>query len=164
MDTLTVVGGNAIVSSGGTLGGASTATTLSGGMLEIMSGGQVAASNQIVFAGSGTLKLDNSQIFTSASPLSISGFGGPNHTDPDQIDLADIARSTAFVLAYTGSGLSSGTLTIGDFAGTHTASLLLFGHYTALNFQLSADSGGGTIVSDPPSEPTTSSLLAFVHS
>jgi autotransporter passenger strand-loop-strand repeat protein len=155
--TTVLGGGYEVVSSGGSIAGG----TIGGGTLEIMSGATANAAT-IGFSSSGTLKLDNSQAFTSASPLMISGFGGPSHTDPDRIDLANIAYATAQLVGYSGS-TQSGMLTITD--GIHTANLLLFGQYTAASFHLSKDGGTGTIVTDPPTDPTTSSMVAqLVHS
>jgi len=44
--------------------------------------------------------------------------------------------------------------------GTHSASILLLGNYTAASFNLGAESGGGTgtVVTDPP--VTNSGLIA----
>jgi hypothetical protein len=58
------------------------------------------------------LELDNSQAFTSASPLTISGFGGPSHTDPDWIDLANIAYATANLVGYSGNTQSKASSSI----------------------------------------------------
>jgi hypothetical protein len=121
------------VLSGGHISGA----TLSGGQLEITSGGSAGATT-ITFSGGGTLVLDRSTVFSGT----IAGFA-----QPDLIDLSDIAFGSSTTLGYSGT-TSSGTLTVSD--GTHTASLKLLGQYTAGNFNLSADGHGGTLVSDPP--------------
>jgi autotransporter passenger strand-loop-strand repeat protein len=127
-------GGSAFVSSGGVLSGA----TLSGGFLEIMSGG-MAGTSQIGFTSAGgTLQLDDSQDFGGV----ISGFGVPGG-----IDLRDIAFGSGTTLGYSGNA-SSGVLTVSD--GTHTATINLLGQYAAGNFTLHSDGNGGTLVTDPP--------------
>ena len=120
-------------------GGIVSGATLSGGKLEIQGGGTTGSG--IVFAGGGTLKLDNSVSFSSAT--AISGFGIPG-----QLDLSDVSfSSSGMTLGYSGNTLS-GTLTVGD--GVHTAHLSLVGQYVVGNFHLANDGNGGTAVTDPP--------------
>ncbi|MBV8191085.1 MAG: hypothetical protein JO339_27850 [Alphaproteobacteria bacterium] len=104
------------------------------------------------------LRLDASADFPATMPVSISGFGVP-----DEIDLADIAFSSASLVGYQGD-THSGTLSITD--GAHLATLLMFGNYTISSFHLTSETGGGlgTIVTDPPISGTGSSMMAFVHS
>jgi len=92
-----------------------------------------------VFAGGGTLQLDNSTSFGG----SILGFGLPGN-----IDLVDIAYSSSgTTLGYSGDSLT-GTLTVSD--GTHVATLAMIGNYTISSFHLADDGNGGTMVTDPP--------------
>jgi hypothetical protein len=108
----------------------------------------------MAFAGGGTLKLDQSMAFGAAT---IAGFGVPDH-----LDLADIAfgSSTTLGLVEAGSN-SSGTLTVSD--GTHTASLLLLGQYTAGQFTTASDGAGGTLISDPPVPLSMASTAIAPH-
>ena len=59
---------------------------------------------------------------------------------------------------------SSGTLTVND--GTHSASILLLGNYTAASFNLGKEGGGGTgtVVTDlPPANGGASQLTTPPH-
>ncbi|HZP79366.1 MAG TPA: hypothetical protein VFB45_24745, partial [Pseudolabrys sp.] len=123
------------INTGATLSG----VTLNGGTLEITSGGSVGAAS-LTFVSGGMLQLDNSQTFSGT----ISGF---NSTNPDKIDLVDIAFGAQTTLGYT-SSTNSGTLQVSD--GTHTANLLLLGNYVAGNFTAQTDGHGGTLITDPP--------------
>ena len=67
----------------------------------------------------------------------------------DQIDLKDINYNSA-----QGS-YANGVLTVTD--GTDTVQLNFNGSYTWANFKFASDSGGGTIVYDPPA-PTSNTL------
>jgi len=127
-------GGSEVVSSGGTLSGA----TLSGGLLEIQSGGTAGTSTIGFGTLGGTLELDDSQHFNGV----ISGFGVPGG-----IDLTDISYGSGTTVGYSGD-ISSGTLTVSD--GLHTATLHLLGQYIAANFAIQSDGNGGTLVTDPP--------------
>jgi autotransporter passenger strand-loop-strand repeat protein len=135
-----VAGGTAngtTVSSGGTQYDAGTASG-SGGTLELQSG-STAGSSTITFAGGGTLRLNG----TGAHGFLVAGFTAPDAFDLSAINFASATKD------YAGD-TSSGTLTIGD--GTHSASILLLGNYTAGSFNLAPESGGGTgtVVTDPP--------------
>jgi len=96
----------------------------------------------------GTLQLDASASF-ARDAVSIAGFGGN-----DVLDLQDILHDAAHTttLAYSPinpgfGGSTSGTLTVSD--GTHTASLLLFGQYSASSFVVQGgDGNGGTLIAD----------------
>lgn len=120
--------------SGGTVSGA----TLSGGLIEIMSGGIAGSSEFDFISAGGTLQLDDSQLFSGV----ISGFGVPGG-----IDLRDIAFGSGTTLGYTGD-TSSGILTVSD--GTHSAIIHLLGQYTVGNFMKQADGNGSTLITDPP--------------
>ncbi len=62
----------------------------------------------------------------------------------DVLDLADISFAANPTIGFVEAGNNqSGTLTVSD--GTHSASLLLIGIYTAANFH-----NGGTYIADPP--------------
>ncbi len=129
--------------SGGTLSG----VTISGGTLEVASGGGVMSST-ITFAGGGELVLDDTKFRGK-----IAGFNSPAET----IDLTTVSVASATTLGYTGNALS-GTLTVTD--GTHTARLAMLGNYAARDFTLADDGHGGTLVSDPP---VSSGSLAPPH-
>jgi autotransporter passenger strand-loop-strand repeat protein len=123
-------GGHELVTSGGVV----SAATISGGTLEIQSGGGVMSST-ITFASGGTLVLDDTKFRGK-----IAGFAVP-----DTIDLTTVSFASA-TLGYTGNTLS-GTFTVTD--SVHTAKLAMLGQYAAGN-HLSDDGHGGTLVSDPP--------------
>ncbi len=117
--------------------------TLSGGSLEIQSGG-IAGTSQINFTTGGTVggtpQLDDSVHFSGT----ISGFGVPGN-----IDLRDIAFGSATTLGFSEAGDNlSGTLTVSD--GTHTANIILLGQYATGNFTKQSDGNGGTLITDPP--------------
>src|SRR5262249_34756985 len=90
-------GSNAAALAGGSIAGV---TTLSGGTLEIMSGGTAGSST--ITISSGLLVLDDSQHFSG----SISGLA----TSAQVVDLVDINFATLQSVAYSGTALS-GTLT-----------------------------------------------------
>jgi autotransporter passenger strand-loop-strand repeat protein len=139
-------GGKMVVSAGATLTGA----TISGGLLEIESGG-TAGTSQVTFTGAGgILQLDDSQHFAGT----VAGFGIPGG-----IDLRDISFGVGTTLSYVDNG-TSGTLTVSD-AASHSATILLLGQYTAAQFKTQSDGAGGTLVTDPPIDP--SSLLGNPH-
>ncbi len=121
-------GGSATVMSGGAVSGA----TLSGGTLEIKSGGLVLSST-MTFSG-GELVLDDTKFKGK-----IDNF---NSTDPDSIDLTAINFAT-MTLGYSGNS-TSGTLSVSD--GTHTMKLTMIGDFTAANFQATTDGGVGTLI------------------
>ena len=126
--------GTLMVSSGGVLAGA----TLSGGVVEIKSGGS--AGSSLVTISSGTLILDDSVHFSgSVAGLATSGV--------QNIDLADITFASASLVGYSNSG-TSGTLTVTD--GIHIAQLNLIGTYTIASFHSASDGAGGTVITDPP--------------
>jgi autotransporter passenger strand-loop-strand repeat protein len=143
--TTVMSGGTVDVRSAGTLNGG----TLSGGLIEIMSGG-IVGTNEFDFATSagGTLQLDDSQHFGGV----ISGFGVPGG-----IDLRDIAFGTGTMVGYSSNTSSSGVLTV--TSGAEVATINLLGQYTAANFNIQTDGHGGTLVTDPPVQGLTGGLF-----
>ena len=134
-DTVVSSGGSALVTSGGFINGA----TISAGTLEVAAGAS-ANSGTITFVSGGTLKLDSSISFGGT----ISGF-----TQPDHIDMADIAFGSSTTLSFTEAGTNqSGTLTVSD--GVHSAHVTLLGQYVTAQFTSATDGHGGTLVGDPP--------------
>jgi hypothetical protein len=105
-----------------------------------------AATGSVTFKGAtGTLSLDQSSTF-SAQVYGLTGNGIVAASDA--IDLKDVRFATATVSPYLGNA-AGGTLTVGDTQG-HIAHITLVGDYTGSSFTLSPDSGGGTVVVDPP--------------
>jgi hypothetical protein len=105
-----------------------------------------AATGSVTFNGAtGTLSLDQSSTFT-AHVYGLTGNG--NLAASDAIDLKDVKFASATVDPYAGN-TAGGTLTVSDTQG-HVAHISLVGDYTGSSFTLSPDSGGGTIVIDPP--------------
>jgi autotransporter passenger strand-loop-strand repeat protein len=160
--TVVDAGGYQLVSSGGTISGAS----ISGGGIELTSGASDGAA-PITFTGAGELILDASTSFSGT----VAGFGSGSLND--HIDLADIG--------YVGSG-SPGATTLGwtqltsganasgmlSVSGDgQSANITLFGQYIVGNFTASADGHGGTLVTDPPvataSDANPTPLLALGH-
>ncbi len=148
---VTGTGANAFVWSGGSLQGA----TISGGFLEVLSGGVASGSINFVTAG-GTVKFDDSD---SINPLlSISGYGYQSGA----MIFGDIGfTSGATSTTWNQSASSGGVLTI--TSGALQASINLFGNYVAGDFTLASDGAAGTLITDtsPPTEPF--SLLAHPH-
>jgi hypothetical protein len=131
-------------------GGFSLRTSINGGQMEIGAG--ASTGNQAInFGNGGLLQLDDSVNFNGSIA---------NFDSADQIALADIAFGANTTLAYTDAGNNSGTLTVTD--GANTANITLLGQYVAADFALSAFGGGGTLITDPPSN-TTRALLAASH-
>jgi autotransporter passenger strand-loop-strand repeat protein len=115
------------------------------GIVEI----QGASGENVTFLpnGNGALVLDG---LGSAYTGRVSGFGGVGHTNSNQsIDFTSINFGGA-TLTYTraNSSNTSGTLTVTD--GTHhSATVTLVGAYSAGSFQISADSQGHLVITDP---------------
>jgi VCBS repeat-containing protein len=113
-------------------------TIASGATLEL----NTADSGTVTFAGAtGALQLDHFAGFTGA----IAGFTGQ-----DQLDLRDLVydpNTAAASFVENGNG-TSGTLTVAS--GGTTASVLLYGNYSATDFAVASDGHGGTLVTDPP--------------
>jgi autotransporter passenger strand-loop-strand repeat protein len=130
------VKGVGCVSSGGT----AVATHISGGTLEVVSGGTASG---VVFSSGGTLQLDSSSHLSGT----ISGF----HLG-DAVDLRGLAfssSSSTLTWKQTTSGAdASGTLIVKE--GTSSTSLTLVGSYTVSNFSATSDGHGGTLITDPP--------------
>lgn len=137
--------GTEVVDSGGLLNGA----TLSGGTLTVFTGGLTAGT--ITFAGDGLLKLFDADTFSGT----VAGLAGDHAT----IDLMDVSFADAS-LTWS-AGADGGILTITD--GADTATLNLIGQYAASDFQLSRDTGGGTLVHAPPSTGDAPALLVGSH-
>jgi hypothetical protein len=122
-------------------GGLASGATISGGTLEIMSGGST-GSGAVTFAvsGGGILQLDDSRHFSGL----VAGFG-----QPDLLSLKDLSFvSGATSATWSQTTVSSGTLAVTN--GATTADITLLGQYATGNFHVSSGTGGGTVVSDPP--------------
>ncbi|MDR3466110.1 MAG: hypothetical protein P4M07_09215 [Xanthobacteraceae bacterium] len=82
-------------------------------------------------------------------------------SQPAGIDLSSVAFGADTTLAYAAnSGNSGGALSVTD--GTHAATIALIGQYAAVDFALSSDGHGGTLVSDP--HLTGAALTTFLAS
>ncbi|HEV2677094.1 MAG TPA: hypothetical protein VGV37_21370, partial [Aliidongia sp.] len=78
----------------------------------------------------------------------------------DTLDFTDVNASTVATPTYHDNGNGTGLLTVTD--GTHTASLTLFGQFSAAGFQTGSDGAGGTDVTyHPVSAPAVA--LALPH-
>ena len=153
--TTVMSGGTVSVLSGGTADGS---TISGGGYEEVLSGGLV---NGATISG-GTLELQNGANgdgtfnFASGGMLTLDGTGTYNMlvagftSATAEMDLTSINYAGATVSFAEASNNTSGTLTVAN--GASSASVLLLGNYVAgaASFTLEKDSGGGTIVFDPP--------------
>jgi autotransporter passenger strand-loop-strand repeat protein len=151
-----IVGGIEVVETGGLADG----TILNGGLMEVVSGGSVGGSPNVIgdvqFRSGGILQLDFSQGFTGT----IGGFASPAGVT-EAIDLVDIGFGAGTSVKFTeAAGNTSGTLMVTD--GTHTANLTLLGQYSTANFSLSSDGHGGTMITDPPALDASPVLAAPV--
>jgi len=143
-------GGHETVSSGGvnsagvevvSSGGVASSAVISGGTLEIMSGGSI-GSGAVTFAtsGGGILQLDDSHHFSGL----VAGFG-----QPDLFALTDLSFVSGGTSAtWSQTNVSSGTLAVTN--GATTVDITLLGQYVTGNFHVTSGTGGGTVVSDPP--------------
>jgi autotransporter passenger strand-loop-strand repeat protein len=146
----------ALINSGGleyvVSGGIARAALISGGTLELTSGGST-GSGAVTFAvsGGGTLQLDDSLHFNGL----VAGFG-----QPDMLYLKDLTFSAGTTSAsWTQSG-TSGTLAVTN--GTQTTDITLLGIYSTANFHVFSGGTGGTVVTDPP-VVAQADLLANPH-
>jgi autotransporter passenger strand-loop-strand repeat protein len=143
-------GGDEIVSSGGF----ADATAISGGTLEVASGGTAGA---ILFGNSGTLQLDALMAFGGT----ISGF----HTPADEIDLRGLAFTSGTTnlswTQLTSGANGSGTLTV--TSGAEIQNLTLLGQYSTANFSATSDGNGGTLIIDPPAPSSATQTPLVAH-
>jgi hypothetical protein len=134
-------------------GGVATDAIISGGTLDIRSGGSIGTgATTFATSGGGTLLLENSLTFSGL----VAGFG-----KPDRLDFRDIAFTSGATSATWSQSGTSGTLTVSS--GTHTAALTLIGQYVAGNFHVSTDGHGGTFVTDPPVSASENAALVNPH-
>jgi hypothetical protein len=104
-----------------------------------------ASDEDTVFAenGDGTLRLDQSTDFTGT----VSGFG-----TGDCLELVDIAFGNDVTLAYQANNDGTGgVLNVTD--GAQSATVALFGQYSAAGFDIKADESTGSIVTYTPPDP-----------
>jgi FecR protein len=137
-----VIGGDAIIA-GGTL------------IFDAQSNANVTFDNGSGPPAYGELVLENASAFSGQ----ISGFTGtsPDSAHSDTIDLKDVSFDPNTTFAYNSNAGTNtgGTLTI--FESGHILDTIAFSHggYTTANFTLSSDGSGGTLITDPPTPPTT---------
>jgi len=130
-----------------------------GGQLEIGAGASLELSlspgqaQTISFEGSnGTLRLDA----PGGLGTRVEGFATGDH-----VDLRGLAFGGTETLAFSeNSAGTQGTLTITD--GAQSLKLILFGQYAASDFKLTADGGGGTMVTFA-TPPNAATVLAKGH-
>jgi hypothetical protein len=144
-------------SNGGTL---MISDGVSGGTATIAGGTLVfnASSNVNVTFDNGTGTPTYGELVLADAPAftgQIFGFTGtaPGAATSDAIDLTDINFAN-LKETYTSVG-TGGTLTVSD--GTNTANLSFNGAYTPASFNFASDGHGGTLITDPPVEGTTTS-------
>jgi autotransporter passenger strand-loop-strand repeat protein len=150
-----MAGGEENVDSGGTASG----TTLSGGFMDVRSGGSIGAGG-VTFASGGTLQLDDSVHLGGL----VAGFGVPSLLDLHDIAFISGTTTVNFVEAPSNT---SGTLTVGNGTSATTAHITLLGNYMAGNFHIQMEGGGGTLVMDPsvlaPTDTNPLTLLNTQH-
>jgi autotransporter passenger strand-loop-strand repeat protein len=144
-------GGFVYVAAGGSVSG----VTISGGTLDLASGGLFSGAT-ITFSGGGELLLNDSVQFGGL----VAGFSGT-----DTIDLVDIpyvasgaSHTTLSWTQLTSGANASGTLAVSE--GGHAANITLIGQYAQGNFSIGAGNFGGTLVTDPPVTDVSSALVA----
>jgi autotransporter passenger strand-loop-strand repeat protein len=120
-------------------GGVARDVVISGGTLDIKSGGSTGTgATPFATRGGGTLLLESS--------LTVSGLVA-GFSQPDKLDFRDIGFTSGVTSAtWTQSG-TSGKLAVTD--GSHAAMITLLGQYVTADFRVSSDKHGGTIVTDP---------------
>ena len=133
-----VADGFAVVAAQGATGG--TAKLDNGGQIEF--GGPTTTAVKFDDNSVSSLVLDDLVHFKGV----ITGFGKLNLNQT--IDLLDIDPLTATKTFTSGS---PNVLTVKDSHG-HIAQLKFSGSYTAVNFNLSDDGHGGTLIKDPPGQ------------
>jgi len=137
----------------GTINGAVNLIIGNGATLEL--NGPGSAGETVTFLGSqGTLKLDHS--LTSPFVGQISNLTGTALAH-DNIDLVDLAWSSAASAQYASASATSGTLTVSDGNG-HTEVFNLVNYSGAGIFFVQSDGQGGTLVFDPP-DPTVAPAI-----
>jgi hypothetical protein len=141
-NTGTLTSDNATLTIDGAVSGAGEVRVV-GGKVDLAS----TFTEHVAFSSSGVLELSHSQTFTGT----VSGF---SLTGTTSFDLQDINFATIRAASYSGT-TASGVLTVTD--GTHTAHIHLTGNYLSSAWDLSADSGTGTIVKDPTASPPAAS-------
>ena len=116
-------------------GGIASGTTISGGTLQITSGGSDGG-NVTFAANTGKLLLDATTFSGTVAGM----------TAQDTIDL----RHFSFAATHVTSAVTatSATLTVTD--GADVAHIVLLGNYMASTFTVSNDAFGGTSIVDPP--------------
>jgi hypothetical protein len=135
-------------------GGVAKGVIISGGTLDIRSGGSTGAgAATFATSGGGVLLLESSLTFSGL----VAGFA-----KPDKLDFRDIAFTSGVTQAtWTQSGTASGTLAV--TSGSHTATITLLGQYVAGNFHVLSDNRGGTFVTDPPVSASQNVALVNPH-
>jgi hypothetical protein len=121
-----------------TVASSSPAIVNAGATLEL---GTASSAAVTFFAGTGTLKLDNSSSFAGT----VAGMTGN-----DSIDFADINFATIQTPSFSPTS-SGGTLSVTD--GTHIAKIALLLNYMASSFVTSSDGHGGTSIQVQPEQP-----------
>jgi hypothetical protein len=127
----------------GNISGTGSLVIAGKGVLEV--GGSVSENITFASGSSGTFKLDHSV----TAPFTGTIFG---LTEKDAVDLVDLTFVPKEMKATYDS--SAGTLTVTN--GSQSVTLNLSGNFANSTWKLSKDSTGGTIVVDPPSNPSLS--------
>ena len=128
--------------------------TIGDGTLEISNAN---AAEAVRFTSTtGELLLDHSQTYTGT----ITGFSTSTGTQLDLRDIGFNSSNTHATFVDNGSH-TGGVLTVTD--GTHTAHIKLTGNYTGSTFDVSDDSHGGTIVTDPSSNAQPHAVAQFTQ-
>jgi hypothetical protein len=137
-DSTVFAGGRVVVENGGTISGA----VISGGTVEVVSGGNVGSS--ISFAtNSGTLQIDG----PNTPGLLLAGTTISGFVPGDMIDLTGVDYSAPNSVFVNGSDQLQFT------EGGNTYEIQLFGDFTGDTFHLAADNGGpgpGTEITETP--------------
>ena len=150
-------------------GKASGAVIGVGGLLTVLSGGEVLGGLRL-FGGeaviSGTMAAGQTATFAGSSAVlqldNLAGFAAKisgMKSATQQVDLGGFAFSSGETASWVQSG-TSGTLTVTD--GAKVAHLTLIGTYNSSSFKLSDDGHSGTFVADPPAATPAASRFVEV--
>jgi hypothetical protein len=124
-------------------------TIAAGGTGQTLTGGGAGKLTMNGFSGGGTTFKDTAALLNGDV---IGNFGASG----DAIDLTNVDFATLHTLQFQEDASNNfGTLTVTD--GTHSASIKLFGQFTAAGFQTATDNATGTLVTYQP--PLAQSML-----
>jgi hypothetical protein len=142
---------NGTLTVNGAVSGAGTTRIFGKGLLDVE--GALTENVNFAAASTGQLALDDTAAFTGK----VFGF---SKTGKTSIDLKDVTFDAGDTTSYSGTA-AGGTLTIKNSSDAVVATIRFSGDYRSSSWVLSADSGTGTIVTDPTATKTNSLVSAM---